>query len=207
MSAVDTLSNRTKRPLLNIARSVLFGLPAPDRGGRLWPLMAVAVWVLAVVRATVLGYLVAFLPIAFFGADYVGTSAGRWYAATGFVVFEELARWSYGLAARRPVRAWLVFLVLIELVETVAYALTGMADALAHHRPFVTPAVYLLSRSPAILLHIVATLVFITVWKKRPAAMMAALAAVTVGHIAFDYAAPAIVTALTGLDHVGAAPH
>lgn len=158
MSAVDTLSERTGRPFLDAARKVFIGLPAPDRGGRLWPLTAVAVWILAVVRATVLGYLVAFLPVAFFGAGYVDTAAGRWYAATGFVVFEEIARWSYGLSARRPVRAWLVFLVLIELVETFAYAYTGMADALAHHRQFVSPAVYLLSRTPAIVLHIVATL-------------------------------------------------
>lgn len=205
MSTVESLPVKSQHRLMTVLRRVFIDLPSPDRGGALWPLTAIAVWVLAVLRATFLGYLFAFIPVAFFGADYVSTPAGRWYAATVFVVFEEIARWSYGLSAKRPIRAWLAFLVMIELVETVAYAYTGMADAIAHGRQFVSPAVYLLSRAPAMVLHVLATGVFIAVWKKRPTMMIPALIAVTLSHIAFDYAAPAIVTALTGLDHVGTA--
>lgn len=189
-----------------LAHLLIVGTPEADRGGFFWPATATGVWILVILRATFLGYLFAFLPIPLFGTDYINHPAGRAWASIAFVGFEELARWSFGLSARRPIRAWVFFLVAIQLFETVAYAYTGMATALAENRQFVTPGVYLLSRAPAMAVHVIATIWFIVAWQRDPTRMVWPLALVTAGHVLFDYLAPTIVSALTGLDHVGAHP-
>lgn len=198
--------HRLAKLMGRIGNLLIFATPTPDRGGFFWPATATGVWILVILRATFLGYLFAFLPIPLFGPDYINHPAGRAWASIAFVGFEELARWSFGLSARRPIRTWVFFLVAIQLFETVAYAYTGMATALAENRQFVTPGVYLLSRAPAMAVHVIATIWFIIAWRRDPNRMVWPLALVTAGHVLFDYLAPTIVTALTGLDHVGARP-
>lgn len=161
--------------------SALFRVPNPTRPG----LLAFCV---VIARATLGGLLIAVPAALIWGAESAIGGLPRLTVTIGWVVFEELARLNFAYRADRPVRALLLFLILIVATETLFYP-TGGYDF----------AVFLLARSPSIALHLVATAGLAIGFAQRRS-LWAMFALVTVVHVTFNYWAPEIVGALTGLD-------
>jgi hypothetical protein len=184
-----------------LARLAFFDLPRPDRGGLLAPINYVGSFFLAILRATVLGC-VLLVPTVMVGGPHVLESpAGRLWASLAFVLFEELARLNYAQQARRPIVALVVFLVLIQAVETFAYLNQAIANGAFQEGGMNA---YLLSRLPATGVHVIATLLLALGFVRRRT-LAPIFVGVVIAHVAFDFWAPQVVTAITGVDHVAVA--
>jgi len=197
----NTVASWWPRWPVRVARLIFFDLPRPDRGGIIAPLNYVGSFFLAILRATLLGCAI-LVPTIIIGGDHVLEGAmGRLWAAVAFVVFEDLARLNYAQQAKRPIVALVVFLVLIQAVETFAYLNQAIASG-AYQSGGMNA--YLLSRLPATGVHIFATIALAVGFIHRRA-MVPIFIGVVLAHIAFDFWAPQVVTAITGVDHVSAA--
>ncbi len=161
--------------------AMLWGLPNPARPG----LLAFCV---VIARATIGGLLVAAPAALIWGEETIQGGLPRLVTTLGWVLFEELARLNFCYRAERPVRAALLFLILIVSVETLFYPTGGYGFGL-----------FLLGRAPSIAIHVLAT-VGLAFGLTRRRWLWPAVAAVLTLHVAFNFWAPDIVGALTGLD-------
>lgn len=201
--ASEGYSDRGVRALNRVLGVVFFDLPRPDRGGLFSPFNYVAAFALAIIRATVLGCAI-LVPTVLMGGPHVLEGwMGRLWASLAFVFFEELARLSYGAQAKRPITALIVFLILIQAVETFAYLYQAIANGAYADGGMNS---YLLSRLPATGVHVAATAALAQGFRARRA-LLPIFAAVVIGHVAFDFWAPQVVSAITGTSHAGNAAH
>jgi hypothetical protein len=154
-------------------------------------------FVLASARATIL-MIVCLMPVILAsGPHALEGPIGRLWAAVSVVFFEELARRAYGDQARRPTLALIAFLVQVELFETFAYLNQAISNgALAREGMDA----FMLSRTPAMMVHVLATVAMVIAFRYRRL-MAPIFAAVVVAHIAFDFWAPQVVSAVTGVQH------
>ena len=166
--------------LKRFARGLFFGLPDPTRPG-------ILAFCIVIARATVGGLVVAVPAALYWGPESAIGGLPRLCVTLGWVVFEEFARLNFACRAARPTRSLLLFLVLIIAVETLFYPTGGHGLG-----------VFLLARAPSMGLHVLATAGLALGLHKRRW-LIPLFLTVTALHVAFDFWAPEIVGALTGL--------
>jgi hypothetical protein len=178
-----------------------YALPRPDRGNFLAPLSMVIAFVVAIARATIL-MIVCLMPVILTGGPHaLEGPVGRLWAAVSVVFFEELARRAYGDQAKRPTLALIAFLVLVVVFETFAYLNQAVSNgALAREGMDA----FMLSRTPAMMVHVLATVAMVVAFRHRRL-MAPIFAAVVLVHVAFDFWAPQVVSAVTGVQHAAPA--
>lgn len=166
--------------LKRFGRGLFVGLPDPARPGFL-------AFCIVIARATVGGLFIAVPAALYWGPESAIGGLPRLCVTLGWVVCEELARLNFAYRAARPVRSLLLFLVLIIAVETLFYP-TGGHEV----------GVFLLARAPSMALHVLAT-AGLALGLHTRRWLIALFLTVTALHVTFDFWAPEIVGALTGL--------
>jgi len=180
MAIVTVTSSRRRRAPWWLS-AMLYGLPDPARP-------ALLAFCIVIARATVGGLVVAAPAALIWGDETIRGGIPRLVTTIGWVLFEELARLNFAYRAERPVRAALIFLVLIVAVETLFYPTGGYGFGL-----------FLLGRTPSIALHVLAT-AGLALGLTHRKWLWPAFVAIVVLHVAFNFWAPEIVGSLTGLD-------
>ena len=167
--------------LKRFSHGFFLGLPDPTNPGFL-------AFCIVIARATVGGLIVAIPAALYWGPESAIGGLPRLCVTLGWVVFEELARLNFAYRAARPARSLLLFLALIITVETLFYPTGGHGLG-----------VFLLARAPSMGLHVVAT-AGVALGLRNRRWLLPLFLVVTALHVAFDFWAPEIVGALTGLN-------
>lgn len=167
--------------LKRFSHGLFLGLPDPTNPG-------ILAFCVVIARATLGGLIIAIPAALYWGPESAIGGLPRLCVTLGWVVFEELARLNFAYRAARPARSLLLFLALIITVETLFYPTGGHGLG-----------VFLLARAPSMGLHVVAT-AGVALGLRNRRWLLPLFLVVTALHVAFDFWAPEIVGALTGLN-------